>query len=144
MEDHLLLRGKVKNYIRWIHHGEDFEYDSVGVGDGGDDEDDGFDDDITKMPQDVANAFFMDNLSDEPTRRGPFRENMFYKMLNDSKQELYLGCEKLSQLSFLVKLYHLKIMNQWSYKSIDMLLDLFKCALLANAKVPKSHYRAIK
>lgn len=89
MEDHFLLHGIVKNYTRWIHHEENYEYDSifnVGDGDGDDDEGDGFDDDIIEMFQDIVNASFMGNLNYGPTKKGPFGEvNMFYEMLNDLK-----------------------------------------------------------
>ncbi|KAM3344672.1 hypothetical protein P3S68_024381 [Capsicum galapagoense] len=67
---------------------------------------------------------------------------MFDQLLKEAERELYLGCKKFLNLSFLVKLLHLKVYNQWSYKSFDMLLELLKEALPTNETLPKSYYDA--
>lgn len=55
---------------------------------------------------------------------------------------MYPGCKKYSTLDFLVKLFHLKIINRWSNKSFDMVLKLIKDALPDGETLPKSHYEA--
>lgn len=54
---------------------------------------------------------------------------------------LFLGA-KLSLLNFIVKLLHLKVLNKWSNKSLDLILDLLKEAFLEGAHLPNSSYEA--
>ena len=48
--------------------------------------------------------------------------NIFQKLLNQVHRELYLGCLQFSPLNFLVMLLQVKVLNDWSNKSFDMLL----------------------
>ena len=41
----------------------------------------------------------------------------FYLLINDANQELYLGCESFSTLSFIIRLYLLKCLHGWSNSS---------------------------
>ncbi|XP_028804063.1 uncharacterized protein LOC114759139 [Neltuma alba] len=68
----------------------------------------------------------------------------FYDLLKDAETELYPGCEKMSKLSFIVKLLQLKCLNHWSNKSMDALLALLKDVLPEGALVPNSFYEAKK
>jgi hypothetical protein len=68
----------------------------------------------------------------------------FYKLINDSQQELYPGCKKFSKLSFLIRLLHLKCAGKWSNKHFDTLLDLLRESFLDGVEVPKSYYEAEK
>jgi len=45
-------------------------------------------------------------------------------LLKDGEQPFYDGCEKFSKLSFLVKLYHIKVFCRISNKAMDMVLHL--------------------
>ncbi|KAL5747358.1 hypothetical protein ACOSP7_024357 [Xanthoceras sorbifolium] len=55
-------------------------------------------------------------------------QNAFFKPLSVVQAHLYeFGI--LTSLNFIVKLMHLKVLNQWINKSMDMLLDLLKSTL---------------
>ncbi|KAA0066710.1 DNA/RNA polymerases superfamily protein [Cucumis melo var. makuwa] len=56
------------------------------------------------------------------------RTNIFQNLLNEARNELYPGCSEFSSLNFLVKLMHVKVLNGWSNKSFDMLLELLRAA----------------
>ena len=64
------------------------------------------------------------NIEDDVTRTT--HKKSFDELLKEAQQELYLGCSKFSKLSFIVKLFHIKVYNKWSNKSFDMLLDFLQ------------------
>ncbi|KAF7812494.1 uncharacterized protein G2W53_033470 [Senna tora] len=68
----------------------------------------------------------------------------FYELLQDAETELYPGCQKVSKLSFIVRLLHLKCLNKWSNRSMDDLLSLIKEVLPNGASIPNSYYEAKK
>ncbi|KAA0053316.1 late secretory pathway protein AVL9-like [Cucumis melo var. makuwa] len=74
------------------------------------DDGDGFDD---EFPEDVDE---MDT------------SNVFKELMNEARNPFYPECTKFSSLNFLVKLMHIKVLNNWSNKSFDMLLELLKDA----------------
>ena len=45
---------------------------------------------------------------------------------------------------FIVKLMHVKVLNRWSNKSFDMLLQILKKAFPEGANIPASYYDAKK
>ena len=57
---------------------------------------------------------------------------------------LYHECKSFSYLNFLVKLVHIKVLNGWSNKSFDMLLELLKEALPEGTVLPGSYYASKK
>ena len=69
--------------------------------------------------------------------------NIFNELLNEARNEIYLGCSEFSFLNFLVKFMHIKVLNSWSNKSFDMLLELLKAAFLMVTTIPSSFYEAI-
>ncbi|KAL5738806.1 hypothetical protein ACOSP7_031567 [Xanthoceras sorbifolium] len=79
---------------------------------------------------DMMNEEQCDNMHDlieksflqEPNRDA----DKFYKLLVEVEQPLYPNCEKYSNLAFIVKLMHLKCINDWSDKSCSILLEYFK------------------
>lgn len=70
------------------------------------------------------------STSDEPNKE----VQRFYELLKDAKSELCPGCTKLSKLSFLTWLFHLKYLNGWCNKSFEMLLELLKEALVRDLR----------
>lgn len=62
--------------------------------------------------------------------------------MNESRNQLYPGCTKFSSLMFLVKLMHIKVLNGWTNKSFDMLLELLKEAFPIGTSIPSSFYEA--
>ncbi|XP_073112429.1 uncharacterized protein [Elaeis guineensis] len=86
-----------------------------------------------------------DNVNEgyEPQEPNP-EAVAFYRLLKDADKNLYPGCDKISKLSFAVKLLHLKCSNNWSDTSMDKLLKVFKEVLPNGALVPNSFYEAKK
>ena len=62
-------------------------------------------------------------------------------LLKDGDQPLYDGCTKYSKLSFLVKLYHIKVLCQISNKAMDMILKLLHDSF-KHANILSSNYDA--
>ncbi|XP_019257788.1 PREDICTED: uncharacterized protein LOC109236007 [Nicotiana attenuata] len=85
-----------------------------------------------------------DNNFSEDNEEPNIHATKFYKLLEDAQIELYPGCSKVSKLSFVVKLLHLKCLNQWSIKSMDELLSFLKKVLPEGSFVPNSFYEAKK
>ncbi|KAL5736205.1 hypothetical protein ACOSQ2_030993 [Xanthoceras sorbifolium] len=56
-------------------------------------------------------------------------QNAFFKPLSVVQAHLYEFGILLTSLNFIVKLMHLKVLNQWTNKSMDILLDLLKSTL---------------
>jgi len=63
---------------------------------------------------------------------------MFYKLLEDVEQELYLGCRNFSKLSFIIQLLNIKCLFGLSAKVIDSILTLLIKTFPLGNKVPKS------
>ena len=57
--------------------------------------------------------------------------------------ELFTG-SKLLYLTFIVKLMHLKVLNHWSNKSFDMLLELLSETFYEGINLPSCTYDAKK
>ncbi|KAM3248118.1 hypothetical protein P3L10_009886 [Capsicum annuum] len=116
----------MESYMHWRHHGEQSQMRDNNEVVYSEDKNEVHDKDdaIRTMLEEVAEGLFV-NYSEETDER-----------------ELYPGCKKFSNLSFSVKLRHLKVYNQWSNKSFDMLLELLKEALPADETLPKSYYDA--
>ncbi|XP_070044168.1 uncharacterized protein [Nicotiana tomentosiformis] len=68
----------------------------------------------------------------------------FYKLLEDAETELYPGCKKVSKLSFVVKLLHLKCLNHWRNIWMDALLRFFREVIPEGSFVPIFFYEAKK
>jgi len=148
--DHLLIKGIMGSYMQWIYHGEQSQmrYDNEVIYNEDENEEHDNDDEIQTMLEEVSGRSFA-NFSDETKTDNNVCGNMsekeaknFDKLLEEAERELYPGCKKFSKLSFLVKLLHLKVYNQWSNKSFDMLLELLKDAFPTGETLPKSYYDA--
>lgn len=161
VKDHLLDNGMDKHYTRWVHHGEEYEE----LSDDDDDDDVGADEGVvfygvhdllqdlgasTRMDNPVPNMQYGDADNFTTTEVETFsglnrREGnatLFEKLMNESGQPLYPGCKKFSKLDYLVKLFHVKVINRWSNKSFDMILQLIKAALPEGETLPKSYHEA--
>lgn len=67
----------------------------------------------------------------------------FDKLLEDAHRPLYLGCQKFTLLSFVIKMLRIKVLNKWSNKSFDMLLGVLKDLLSeSDQKIPCTLYEA--
>ncbi|KAI9170322.1 hypothetical protein LWI28_026121 [Acer negundo] len=76
-----------------------------------------------------------DSNNDFPDVEGDKFDDLF----SAATQELYAGCTKFLVLSFIVKLMHIKVLNHWSNKSFDILLQFFKDVLLEGSNILMSH-----
>ena len=70
-----------------------------------------------------ANEF---NENERTTNRLNEEARIFYKLVEDGKQELYAGCANFSKLSFIIHLYLCKCLNALSNVAFNDLLDLLK------------------
>ncbi|XP_073137959.1 uncharacterized protein [Henckelia pumila] len=68
----------------------------------------------------------------------------FYQLIEDGKQQLYVGCTEFSKLTFLVELFQLKVSEKWSDISFTALLDFLCRVLPYDVHVPASFYEAKK
>ncbi|KAA0026277.1 CACTA en-spm transposon protein [Cucumis melo var. makuwa] len=71
------------------------------------------------------------------------RTNIFHDLLNEARNELYPGYSEFSSLNLLVKLMNVKVLNGWSNKSFDMLLELLRALFpMCSTTVPSLFYEA--
>lgn len=152
VEDHLFLKGFCTTYTRWIYHGEcserlvygsaNFDVDDVDEEITDNEEDNG--DEMHDMLEDIHRETFIDtsgpfdsSLGDSTIIVGGGEKKSFEKLLSEAERELYPNCKKFSSLDFLVKFLHLKVINHWSDKSLNMLLELLKEDFLNGETLPK-------
>ncbi|KAH7570483.1 hypothetical protein JRO89_XS05G0113100 [Xanthoceras sorbifolium] len=64
-------------------------------------------------------------------------------LFSEARRNFLPDC-KLTSLNFVVKLMHLKVLNQWTNKSMDMLLDLLKSTLPEGTNILGLTYDAKK
>ncbi|KAL6347000.1 hypothetical protein AAG906_012251 [Vitis piasezkii] len=127
--------------IKMDFHGEEHESQPNGQNDIGVDTEivDTTDDDILNEVVDALNdaCGHIDNdiNLEESTTHGKFDY-----LLGEANKELYPGCKKFSALTFLVKLMHIKVLNRWSDKSFDMLLQVLVDAFPERSNIPKTYY----
>ncbi|XP_071912376.1 uncharacterized protein [Coffea arabica] len=144
--DHLKVVGFIKGYNNWIAHGELSNYNeatsnsentSIGVSNGTND-----------MQDLVHDVFGIPHGTNELNREGdiPVSEaEKFYKLIDDSQQDLYSGCKNFSKLSFIIRLLHLKCLGKMSNKIFNMLVELLREAFPeAMTNLPSSYYEAEK
>ncbi|KAL2931678.1 Peroxidase P7 [Bienertia sinuspersici] len=143
---HLLQFGMMHNYNNWTFHGEDV--DEISSEPMVENETVGetnlrlFVYDTYDQRDDIPNL--LENMDEGEGTRGPNKEAQnFYSLLNDVDQELWPRC-KLTKLSFLVLLFHIKSTNKWSNKSFDDLLEALLLAILSSANIHKSFQEAKK
>ena len=58
------------------------------------------------------------NMNEEPNKEA----KRFYGLLKDAEEKLYPGCQKFSKLSFIMRLFQMKCLYEWSNTSLDSLL----------------------
>lgn len=149
VEYDLVKWGIVPSYINWGYHGEELGGMAENDSQSSNDSENG--DQIQTMLEEglgihATQHFEGDsNFSDEDegedeTNGGRIGLSELWK---DAKQSLYPGCTKFSNLSFVVKLLHMKCLNGWSDKSVTSLLELLKAAF-PQASLPNSYYEARK
>jgi len=147
VREHLICDGFLEGYTIWNLHGEPTP--SVNHGNFDDAElmeDSNEDDDISGLLRDLAAG-----LDD----RGDFEDNCsvlepcvellaIQKLVDENSKELYPNCKKYTQLRFLVRLLHLKLLGGWTDRSFNLLLDLLNDALPEGSSLPRNFHEAKK
>jgi len=147
---HLKVYGIIKNYTFWYHHGEVLGEPESQCEDGDDNEVENCanEDEIREILRDFYPNHYGhtldvdcdDSLEEEPN----VEAKKFYSLLGDFEKPLYQG-SKISKLSTLIKLLHIKSMGRWSNESFTMLLKMLKEELLPDeADLPNTYYGAKK
>ncbi|XP_071918866.1 uncharacterized protein [Coffea arabica] len=144
--DHLKVVGFIKGYNNWIARGElsnyyeatsNSENTSIGVSNGTND-----------MQDLVHDVFEIPHGTNELNREGDFpvsEAEKFYKLIDDSQQDLYSSCKNFSKLSFIIRLLHLKCLGKMSNKIFNMLVELLREVFPeAMTNLPSSYYEAEK
>ncbi|KAL6576813.1 hypothetical protein OROMI_011089 [Orobanche minor] len=141
IEAHLITKGFVKGYTKWVLHGESLS-NSVHIADsffGGL----GTSDDMMDLLNDQFPMLDEDNSMGDEETPNP-EAGKFYRLLKDAEQELYPGCKNFSKLSFLVRMLQIKALGNWSDKSFSMMLDLLKESFPEGVQLPKNYYETRK
>ncbi|KAL0366869.1 UNVERIFIED_CONTAM: hypothetical protein Sradi_3577000, partial [Sesamum radiatum] len=98
---HLSMNGIKRSYIKWVHHGENYEDESNDEGntenniDINELDDDCNVDEMLDILNDFSNAYLEENLEREETTTSPGapiplgRVDTFFKLLKDSEEKLY-------------------------------------------------------
>ncbi|CAL1412978.1 unnamed protein product [Linum trigynum] len=132
-----------RDYTKWIYHGEKSDDDYSEEEDAEDAVDDGNEMDVDDIPG-LLN-YLRPHLDPDPENPNAEAER-FFKLVRDSQTPLYEGCdEKISSLSCLVKMMHLKWFNSWSNTSFTQLLKFLRSTFpMAQTTMPKNYYQAKK
>ncbi|KAH9668232.1 hypothetical protein KPL70_021335 [Citrus sinensis] len=157
---HLKRYGIAASYTKWVFHGEEPEFvDNSQMNVGSmpsnksaftfDNEED--DAEMYNLIHDMWEPMSMDAVTSETN----IEENvdmihddnrefrMCARLLEKAGKSLFPG-SKLSALSFIVKLMHIKVLNKLSNKAIDMILQLLKEAFPEGTTLPSTTYDAKK
>jgi hypothetical protein len=147
VREHLICDGFLKGHKIWSLHGEASSSVNYGNYDGGEVvEESDEEDDISDLLRDLAAG-----LDD----RGDFDDNTsvlepcagvvaIEKIVAENSKELYPNCKKYTQLRFLVRLLHIKLLGGWTDRSFNMLLDLLNNALPEGSRLSRNFYEAKK
>ncbi|PKU75846.1 uncharacterized protein LOC110096851 [Dendrobium catenatum] len=141
------------SYIEWTCHGETsqaFNDADVGRRDMNDLNNTNEEvDEIQEILEDIHRGTFMNstpnNSPDEECDNIIDKDEttIFDRLLKDAQRDLYPGSD-LSMLSALVKLLHIKVLNRWTNKSFNMILEFIKSILPKGETLPSSYYESRK
>ncbi|KAM3236161.1 hypothetical protein P3L10_016198 [Capsicum annuum] len=145
---HLLNKGFWDSYRVWDYHGEVLisgENSNPAGSDQVEDDEIEHNDVIGMIHDAYGHTNVDDNTNSRERNKDPnVHAKKFYTLVEYAQTKLYPGCTKVSKLSFVVKLLHLKCLNHWSNKSMDELLNFLIEVLPEGSFVPKSFYEAKK
>jgi Transposase-associated domain len=163
VRDHLIRRGFMDRYTRWVQHGENIEtVDNIEnirnirniVRDESEGDDLNLDNDEWDVleNENVENVENIDNIESQQLDEimndiaADFIDipEIFKNLGNDSNVPLFPDCTKFIKISVVFKLYNLKAKNGCSDKSFTSLLQFLREMLLENNSIPDSTYRAKK
>ena len=132
--DHLKVEGFVENYEVWTFHGEEMNCDVS-------------DDDCSVRHDNVdelLNDRFRDTIEGGSNFEVPNKEaESFYKLVEEGKQALFLGCKAFSKLSFVIRMLQYKTRHGLSNLAIDGFLEFWK-EVIPEVNIPTIFYGAKK
>ena len=149
VREHLICDGFLRGYRTWNLHGEptrcvnhgDFAGDDVEVVDESNE-----DDDISDLLRDLAAG--LDDRGDyeeDSSVLDPCKELVaIQKLVAENSKELFPNCKKYTQLRFIIRLLHIKLLGGWSDKSFNLLLDLLNDAFPEGSALAKTFHEAKK
>lgn len=123
---HIYMYGFSRLYENWVFHGEEYGATTSRVGPQETEDVGEADDDIMDILNDVHQSIQntdMENIDEDAfadENKNDEHESFEY-LSAEAEKKLYPEC-KVSTLTFVVKLMHIKVINHWSNKSLDMLL----------------------
>ncbi|XP_027769946.1 uncharacterized protein LOC114075965 [Solanum pennellii] len=142
VEDHLICHGFVHGYTKWVFHGEGFSSRNT-PHPTDKEETSNMHDDIDRLLHDTFRNI-VDDRRHEGVREGPHEDaKIFFKLVEEGKEELYPGCKKFAKLSFTIRLYLFKCIHKLTDVAFSDLLDLIREAF-PFAQIPDSFYKAKK
>ncbi|XP_044499442.1 uncharacterized protein LOC123220908 [Mangifera indica] len=136
--EHLIIDGITPGYNDWYFHGEVLD-SSMNIDDMGQSDKRDMGDDIDGLLHDTFRGVINEDIPcNQEFREGQTDEaKKFFKLLEEGKEELYLGCQNFSKLSFTIRLYLLKCIHGISNVAITNILELLREAF-PHAKLPTS------
>ena len=138
--NHLVCNGFIPGYTHWILHGEASTSHS-NLGNESRQEDDNVHHDLDGLLNDVL-------MGEQALRSDDLGTNSeatnFLKMVERAQKEVYPGCQSHTLLSFLLRMFNIKIIGKWTNKSFTMMLELLKELLPEGEILPKSFYETKK
>jgi hypothetical protein len=143
--EHLICDGFLEGYKTWNLHGEatsfvnheNYDAAAEAIEDSADViEDSSEDDEISDLLRDLVVGLddrgdFEDNSSTLETCP---ELNALQKLVEENSKELFPNCKKYTQLRFLIRLLHIKLLGGWTDRSINLLLDLLNDAFPGGSK----------
>ncbi|KAL4561836.1 hypothetical protein LXL04_034016 [Taraxacum kok-saghyz] len=134
--DHLKGYGFVENYYVWVFHGENPSElgSNIAIDDDGDDGA-SMHDNIDELLHDRFRGVIEEvNV----VREGLNEEaKKFYKLVEEGKQELFLGCKNFTKLSFIIRIFLYKTLHGLSNVAFTELLQL-SLEVIPEATLPAS------
>ena len=104
------------------------------------------DDDISDLLRDLAAG--LDDRGDyeeDSSVLDPCKELVaIQKLVIENSKELFPHCKKYTQLRFIIRLLHIKLLGGWSDKSFNLLLDLLNDAFPEGSALAKTFHEAKK
>ncbi|XP_042942769.1 uncharacterized protein LOC122276949 [Carya illinoinensis] len=148
-DEHLFIMGIDPSYKDWIFHEEEEVLDVNSLEEGDDaSENNAYIDNMDEMLDDIQAEAPMDQsggsqiLGTNGVTPGGSSAT-FSELLEDAQSPLYPSCLTFSNLSFIVKLLHIKTIGGWNVKSFNMVIKLLKSAFL-DALLPNSYNDACR
>lgn len=150
-KDHLLRHGIVRSYVKWTAHcecenegpddyyesdDEDIHYEPT--------EDEEVEGDLKVMIIDLATSVFAESSTNQGSNAAGGEADTFSKLLKDAQKRLYPGCEKYSNVKFVVQMLHTEFVHRLTNDATETILKLSKDIFPEGNTIPGSYDEAKK